>query len=68
MGSDATILVFVVVVVVVVLIFSLKPALSLSSFAFIKRLFSSSFSVIRVVLSALSEVVDFSPTYFDSSL
>ena len=51
-GVDAMILVFVVVVVVVVLIFSLKPALSLSSFTFIKRLFSSSsLSAITVVSS-----------------
>ena len=47
------------------LIFSHSLALSLSSFILIKRLFSSSsLSAIRVV----SEVVDVSPTYLDSSL
>ena len=61
MGPDAMILVF--------LIFSFKPPLSLSSFNLIKRLFnSSSLSAIRVVSSALSEVVDFSPAYLDSNL
>ena len=46
MGSDAMILVF--------LIFSLKPALLLSFFTLIKRLFSSSsLSAIRVVSSAV---------------
>ena len=45
MGSDAIILVFGML--------SFKPTFSLSSFTFIKRLFSSSFiSVIRVVSSA----------------
>ena len=44
MGPDAMILVF--------WILSFKPNFSLSSFTFIKRLFSSSFSAIRVVLSA----------------
>ena len=45
MGPDAIILAF--------LIFSLKPALSLSSFTLIKRLFSSSsLSAIRMVSSA----------------
>ena len=38
---------------------SFKPNFSLSSFTFIKRLFSSSLlSAIRVVSSALSEVTD----------
>jgi len=37
------------------------PTFSLSSFTFIKRLFSSSLSDIRVVSSALSEVIDISP-------
>ena len=57
MGPDAMILVF--------LILSFKAALSLSSFTLINRLFSSSsLSAIRV----LSEVVDVSPAYLDSSL
>ena len=49
---------------------SFKPAFSLSSFTFIKRLFSSSLlSAIRVVSSAyLSEVIDISPCNLDSSL
>ena len=51
------------------LIFSFKPALSLSSFNLIKRLFNfSSLSAIRVVSSTLSEVVDVSPVYLDFSL
>ncbi|CAI9168147.1 unnamed protein product [Rangifer tarandus platyrhynchus] len=53
MGPYAMILVF--------LMFSFKPPLSLS-FTLIKRLFSSS------LLSAISEVVEVSPTYLDSSL
>ena len=44
MGPDAMILVF--------WMFSFKPTFSLSSFIFIKRLFSSSLSAIRVVSSA----------------
>ena len=44
MGPDVMILVF--------LMLSFKPAFSLSSFTFIKRLFSSSLSAIRVVSSA----------------
>ena len=44
MGSDAMILVFWML--------SFKPAFSLSPFTFIKRLFSSSLSAIRVVSSA----------------
>ena len=44
MGSDAMILVF--------LMLSFKPTFSLSSFTFIKRLFISSLSAIRVVSSA----------------
>ena len=44
MGPDAMILVF--------WILSFKPTFSLSSFTFIKRLFSSSLSAIRVVSSA----------------
>ena len=49
------------------LIFSLKPALSLSSFSLIKRLFSSSLFAISGII-CISEVVDDSPTYLDSSL
>ena len=46
-----------------------KPAFSLSSFTFIKRLFSFSLlSAIRVVSSALSEVIDISPSNLDFSL
>ena len=52
--SNAKILVF--------LIFSLKPALSLSSFTLIKRLFSSSsLSVIRMVIIHISELLMFLP-------
>ena len=59
--SNARILVF--------LIFSLKLALSLSSFTLIKRLFSSSsLSAIRVVIIQVSEAVDVSPIYLDSGL
>ena len=56
MGPDAMILVFIM--------FSFKLALSLSSFTLIKRHFNSS------LLSAIyiSEVVDVSPAYLDSSL
>ena len=47
---------------------SFKPAFSLSSFTFIKRFFSSSsLSAIKVVLSALSEVTDISPSNLDSA-
>ena len=54
MWPDAMILVF--------LIFSLKPALSLYSFTFIKRLFtSSSLSAIRVVSSAYLRLLMFLP-------
>ena len=60
MGLDAMILVF--------LIFSFKPALLLSSFTLIKRLFSSSLSAIRMLFIHISEVVDVSPAYLDSSL
>ena len=50
MGPDAMIFVFWML--------SIKPAISLSSFTFIKRLFSSSsLSAIRVVSSAF-EVID----------
>ena len=54
-GPDAMIL--------VVKIFSFKPALWLSSFTLSKRLFSSSLSAIHI-----SEVIDVSPAYLDSSL
>jgi len=58
MGLDAIIFVFCML--------SFKPTFSLSSFTFIKRLFSSSsLSAIRVVLS---EVIDISPGNLDSSL
>ena len=61
MGPDSMILVF--------LIFSFKPVLSLSSFSLIKRLFSSSsLSASGVVIIHISEVVDVSLTYLDSSL
>ena len=51
MGPDATILVFRML--------SLKPTFSLSSFTFIKRLFSSSLiSAIRVVSSAYLRLLD----------
>ena len=60
-GPDAMICIFQML--------SFKPAFSLSSFTFIKRLFSSSsLSAIRVVSSALSEVIDVSPSNLDSSL
>ena len=53
MESDATILVFWML--------SFKPAFSLSSFTFIKGLFSSSLSVVRVVSSAYLRLLIFSP-------
>ena len=59
----------ILVAVVVVLIFSFKLALSLSSFTLTKRGFNYSLlSAIRVVSTALSQVVDVSPIYPDSSL
>ena len=61
MGLDAMILVFCTL--------SFKANFSLSSFTFIKRLFSSSsLSALRVVSSRVSEVTDISPGYLDSSL
>ena len=51
MGLDAMILVFRML--------SFKPTFSLSSFTFIKRLFSSSLSAIRVVLSAYLRLLIF---------
>ena len=60
MGLDAMILVFWML--------SFKPAYSLYSFTFTKRLFSSSLlSAIRVVSSAY-QVIDISPGNLDSSL
>ena len=60
MGSDAMIFVFWML--------SFKPTYSLSSFTFIKRLFSSSsLFAIRVVSSAY-QVIDISPGNLDSSL
>ena len=61
MGLYAMILVFWML--------SFKPDFSLSSFTFIKRLFSSSsLSAIRAVSSALSEVAYFSPSNLTSML
>ena len=59
MGPDAMILVFCMLI--------FKPTFSLSTFTFIKRLFSSSLSAIRVVSSAY-EVIDIFPSSLDSSL
>ena len=53
MGPDAMILVFWML--------SFKPIFSLSSFTFIKRLFSSSLSAIRVVSSAYLRLLIFLP-------
>ena len=53
MGPDAMILVFWML--------SIKPTFSLSSFTFIKRLFSSLLSAIRVVLSAYVRLLIFLP-------
>ena len=53
MGPDAMILVF--------LMLSFKPTFLLSSFTFIKRLFSSSLSAIRVVSSAYLRLLIFLP-------
>ena len=48
---------------------SFKPMFSLSSFTFIKSLFSSSsLSAIRVIIICISEVIDISPSNLDSSL
>ena len=65
MGPDAMILVFWML--------SLKPTFSLSSFTFIKRLFSSSLSAIRVLSSACLRLLIFLltiliPAYVSSSL
>ena len=53
MGPDATVLVFWML--------SFKPTFSLSSFIFIKRLYSSSLSAIRVVSSAYLQWLIFLP-------
>ena len=61
MGPDTMILVFWML--------SFKPTFPLSSFTFIKRLFSSSsLSAVRVVSSAYLQVIDISPSNLDSSL
>ena len=61
MGPDSMILVFWML--------SFKPAFSLSSFTFIKRLFNSSLlSAIRVGVICVSEDIDISPGNIDSSL
>ena len=61
MGPDAIIFIFFML--------SFKPAFKLSSFTFIKRLFSSSsLSAIRVVSSANLRFIDISPGNLDSSL
>ena len=62
MGPDAMILVFWML--------SFKPTFSLSSFTFIKRIFSSSsLSAIRVVVViCISEVIEISPGNLDFSL
>ena len=61
MGPDAKVLVFWML--------SFKPTFSLSSFTFIKRLFSSSLSAIRMMSSVcVSEVTDISASNLDSSL
>ena len=56
MGPDAMILVFWML--------SFKPTFSLSSFTFIKRLFSSSLSAIRVVSSVYLRLLIFLPAIF----
>ena len=61
MGPDAMILVF--------LMLSFKPTFSLSSFIFIKRLFSSSTLFChKGGAICISEVIDISPSNLDSSL
>ena len=47
---------------------SFKPTFSLSSFTFIKRLFSHLLSALRVVSSAYLRLLIFSPSNLDSSL
>ena len=61
MGPDAMIFIFWML--------RFKPAFSLSSFTFIKRLFSSFLlSAIRVVIICTSEITDIPPCNLDSSL
>jgi len=61
MGPDAMILIFWML--------SFKPTLSLSSFPFIKRLFSSCFPFChKGGIICISEVIDISPSNLDSSL
>ena len=60
MGPDAMILVFWTL--------SFKPAFSLYSFTFTKRLFSSSLSAVKGGVIGISEVIDISPSSLDSSL
>ena len=60
MGPVAMILVFWVL--------SFKPTFSLSSFIFIKRLFSSPLSSIKGGIICISELIDISPRNLDSSL
>ena len=61
MGPDAMIFVFYIL--------SFKPTFSLSSFTFIKRLFSSSsLSANKGGVICISEVIDISPCKLDSSL
>ena len=60
MGPDA--------IIFVSLMLGFKPGFSFSSFAFIKRLFSSYlFSAIRVKAICISEFIDISPGNLDSS-
>ena len=60
MGPDAMIFVFDEL--------SFKPTFSLSSFTFIKRLFSSSSLFAKRVMSSAYLVIDISPSNLDSSL
>ena len=46
---------------------SFKQTFSLSSFTFIKKLFSSSLSAIKRGVISISEVIDISPSNLDSS-
>ena len=59
MGMDARILVFSLL--------SFKPTFSLSSFTFIKKLFSSSLSAIRVISSAYLRLLIFLPAILISA-
>ena len=60
MGPDSLILLF--------LMLSFKPTFSLFSFTFIKRLFSSSLSALRVVSSAYLRLLILLPAFLISSL